>query len=180
MTLPFAKLKHVLLLLAAILLMACDQQSDSSVGSTSPARTNLETSAPIVESTVIVTDQSSGNFILDARSNGATFLNQSGEHATFVFKAEGQWSFAHGAGPLGPSGANSPAPQNFLLPGANSFGLVAKRGDGGSVYVGDGSELTLAPDELASFAMNDITGGLTDNRGSLKIEWYKRASSATR
>ena len=151
---------------------ACDQKSDSSAGTASPAETNSK-AGPIVNSSVIVTDQASGNFTVDARSAGATFENRSGQDATFAFRAQGEWSFAPGAGPLGPSGASSPASKNFLLPGANSFGLVAKRGDGSYTHVGDGAELLLKSNEVISFAMNDITGGTGDNRGSLNVEWTK-------
>ena len=167
-------MKKCLLFLAVVLMAACDQKSDSSAGTASPSETNSKTVVPIVNSSVIVTDQKSGNFAVDARSDATTFENRSGQDAIFAFKAQGEWSFAPGAGPLGPSGASSPAAKNFLLPGANSFELVAKRGDGSYTHVGDGAELLLKQNEVISFAMNDITGGMADNRGSLKIEWTKK------
>jgi len=163
-----------LLLWAALLLAACDHKSDSSAGTATPAEINSP-AGPVISSNVIVTTQTSGNFTVDARSEGAaTFENRSDQPATFVFKAQGQWSFAPGAGALGPSGASSPAPSNFLLPGANSFELVAKREKGNYTHIGDGTELTLQPHETISFAMNDITGGAADNRGALKVEWTKK------
>jgi hypothetical protein len=158
-------------LLAALLLTACDRKSDSSAGTLTPADIN----GPVVSSRVIVTTQTSGNFTVDARSDSAaTFENRSDRPATFVFKAEGQWSFAPGAAALGPSGASSPAPSGFLLPGANSFELVAKREKGNYTHVGDGIELTLQGHETISFAMNDIAGGMADNHGALKVEWAKK------
>jgi hypothetical protein len=167
-------MRNCLIFLAAITLTACGQKSDSSRGTLSPPETNENAASPVTVSNVIVTTQTSGNLTVDARSDATTFENRSDQANTFVFKAHGEWSFAPGAGPLGPSGASSPAPKNFLLPGANSFELVAKRGDGTYTRVGDSTELTLNPHEIISFAMNDIIGGLPDNRGSLTIDWSKK------
>ena len=167
-------MKKCLILVASVLLAACDQKSDSSAGNTSPSGPKSEPSPAVAATNVIATDQTSGTFTIDARTSGATFENRSDNAATFVFKAKGEWSFAPSAGMLGPSGATSPAPSNFLLPGVNSFELIAKRGDGKYVHIGDGVELTLNPHEIISFAMNDITGGVDDNRGSLTVDWSKK------
>lgn len=166
-------MKRYLQFLAAVLLAACDQKSDSSAGTTSPADANSPAASPIV-SNVVVTTQTSGNFTIDARSDATTFENRSDQAATFVFKAQGQWSFAPAAQLFGPAGVNAPAPTGYVLPGANSFELVAKRGDKTYTHVGDGVELTLKPGEVISFVMNDLAGGLADNRGSIKVEWTKK------
>ena len=166
-------MKKCLILALSALVAGCDQKGDSSGGNISPTDINAEATRPLLSTSVIVTDQTKGNFVVDARTSGATFENRSDNAATFVFRAQGEWSFAPGGTLLGPSGTTSPAPANFLLPGANSFELVMKRGDGKYAHIGDGGEVTLAPREVISFAMNDVAGAFSDNRGWLTVDWSK-------
>jgi hypothetical protein len=158
------------ILASAALLTGCGQNTDV-------ADTRVEepyvTTAP-----VIVTDQESGTFTVDARSDpGATFQNGSSGEVTFEFIAKGEWSFAADAGMLGPSGADAPAGPNYLLPKARSFGMVAKLDDGNVEFAGDRYRARLKPKESISFSMNDVSGSFGDNRGSLTVRWSKELTN---
>jgi hypothetical protein len=117
-----------------------------------------------------------GSFVFDGKAapDIATFDNDSDQAVTFSFSASGTWSWAPGGPQIGPSGAESPAAGNFFLPGARSFGLIAKRGDTSFQYIGEEAELTLKPREVISFLMNDVVGSSADNSGSLKISWIRK------
>jgi hypothetical protein len=117
-----------------------------------------------------------GSFLFQAGAlpNMATFDNASDQPVTFQFSAAGSWSWAAGGTQMGPAGSDTPAPGTFYLPGARSFGLIAKRGDGSFEYIGEKAELTLKPHEVISFLMNDMAGTSADNPGSMKISWVRK------
>jgi hypothetical protein len=166
---------YLCILAAAALLASCgDKTTDvaDTASASPPANENITTTENMP---VVVTTEASGTFSVDARSDaGASFENKADTESRLAFAAKGLWSFAPAGGLLGPSGADAPAANTFFLPGAHSFGLVAKRGDGTFVYIGDGAELTLKPHEVIFFLMNDIKGGAADNRGSLKVTWTRK------
>lgn len=127
-------------------------------------------------SDVVAGEQSSGSFKIDGSSESgmATFENDSDRNTAVNFSAEGKWSYAS-AGPFkGPAGNGDSAPRDFVLPGAPSFGLIARRPDGSFQFIGERAELTLKSHEVISFMMNDIVGGAADNRGSLNIFWTRK------
>jgi hypothetical protein len=157
----------LLFLMSVALLTGCGQNTDI-------ADTSSE--EPYILTTPIVAkEQKSGDFTVDARSDpGATFQNGSAYKATFEFDAKGEWSFADGAGMLGPGGAAAPASPNSILPLAPSFAMVAKREDGTVEFAGDRYAATLNPKESISFSMNEVSGSFGDNRGSLTVNWVKR------
>ena len=117
-----------------------------------------------------------GSFLFDAKAEPdmVTFANNLDQAATFSFSASGTWSCAPAGPQMGPSGTESPAPGNFFLPGARTFGLIAKRGDASFQYIGEDAELTLKAGEVISFLMNDTVGCSADNPGSLKISWIRK------
>ena len=165
---------YLCILAAAALLASCDKTTDTAdtASPSAPVNENITTTENMP---VVVTTEANGTFSVDARSDaGASFENKADGESKFAFAAQGLWSFAPAGGLLGPSGADAPAANTFLLPGAHSFALVAKRGDGTVVYIGDRAELTLKPHEIIFFLMNDIKGGASDNRGSLKVTWTRK------
>jgi hypothetical protein len=116
-----------------------------------------------------------GSFRFDATAGPgmATFDNASDQPVTFHFSATGTWTCASGGPQVGPAGSDARAPDTFYLPGANTFALIAKRGDASFQYIGETAKLTLNPREVISFLMNDSVGATGDNSGSLQISWAK-------
>jgi hypothetical protein len=166
-------IKNYVCLVGIVLLVGCDQKTKNADSNVSMPKDEAIIEAP--NRPVVVIDEKNGNFTVDAKSGtGATFENKADHESTFTFAAKGLWSFAPAAGLLGPVGADSPATTSYLMPGARSFALVAKRGDGTFAYVGDGTDLTLKPHEVISFLMNDLKEGAVDNRGSLQITWTRK------
>jgi hypothetical protein len=166
---------YLCILAAAALLASCGDKTTETADTASPSPPANENVITAESKPVVVTDEKSGSFTVDARSDfGATFQNASATQATFEFNAKGQWSFAAAAGMFGPDGAGAPAGPNFILPGAGSFALVAKRDDGTVQSVGKHGTLTLKPKETVSFAMNEVPGSFGDNRGSLIVDWTKK------
>lgn len=158
--------KYFSILASALLSTGCGQKTDiASFGPEEP----YDLSTP-----VIVREQESGTFTVSARSDpGTIFQNGTANEAVFEFIAKGEWSFAAAAGMLGPGGADAEAGPNYILPGARSFALVARRDHGTIEFVADRYRVALKPHESILFSMNEVSGSFGDNRGSLNVSWIR-------
>jgi hypothetical protein len=156
--------KCLWLLASAVVLAGCGEHTDVADNTPEEPRTGT---TPAVAS-----GEKSGTFTVNAKFDpGATFQNASANEELFEFIAKGEWSFAPGAGMLSPNGADVRGNPNYLLPGARSFAMVAKREDGTVEFAGDRCMIRLKPKETVTFAMNEAMGSFGDNRGSLTVDW---------
>jgi hypothetical protein len=162
---PLAVMKKCLWLWAGVaVLTGCGKHTD--VVDNTPEEPRVSTTP------VVVSQEKSGTFTVEANFDpGATFQNASETEETFEFTTQGEWTFAVGAGMLSPSGADDPASANFVLPGARSFAMVAKREDGTIEFAGELFITRLKPNETVSFSMNETMGSFGDNYGSLTVHW---------
>src|SRR2546423_11452878 len=105
---------HILLGTMAILLAACDEKTNTTPTTQQP----LSSTDPVLTTSVVVTDQTSGGFEIDARSDRSTFENKSDQPAPFVFKAGGKWTWAVDGAMVAPHGVKTRAAgKGYYFPG---------------------------------------------------------------
>src|SRR2546423_8059767 len=117
---------HILLGTMAILLAACDEKTNTTPTTQQP----LSSTDPVLTSSVVVTDQTSGGFEIDVRSDSSTVENKSNQPATFVFKAEGTWAGGVDGALGAPDGGTTRLPgKSYHFPGAPRFSLLGQGAD---------------------------------------------------
>lgn len=164
------KLPHCVTLALTLLLCGCEPK----LASDNPEQQERVSDGP--RRVYIVAREPDGQFELDARSAAGTTMFENGERddAVYVLSSSGEWTFSPAAPYLSAEGKDELADQDYLLPGARKFSLIAKRCSGKYESVGTETEMALAPGEILTFMMNDIRDGASDNQGALVLRWHRK------
>lgn len=135
---------------------------------------------PTTESSILILksgkDKSDGNFYVPANSQQGFEVKNSGNSTLKIdLVAKGKWQYAPNTGLNPPEGLplQKSGQENYRLPEADQGSLIIRREDNSYEYVGKEGKISLTPQEIVYFTINDTRDekSYQDNDGKIQVFW---------